>query len=333
MLVNQPPSQAKALAAGERVMVLLGGWPDEEVEPYTAVSSRPCSLRLPPLPRDNMWDPVAATVTDQMLLCNIDYDQYMTDPKEKDFRCWGLDLAAPKAWTALPPPPVPLFLSASAAWLGQLVMVGGSREHHHDLEQLEGTTHLQLYHPGKAAWTEGPPLPAPLFEGCVVAVGTDGLLVLGDFEAGATNLYLLEGGLWRALPVSGHPHVRPGCSVAALDGGEEGLVAISGNRAEFFSLRTETWRDLPQPTVNYAPTLRVSVGLSLGRLVVAGGLDMAEGEMNNKMEAFEGGQWVAQPRRLSAGRTHQAELHLPAALCAETPPAIQGYRTANRTFG
>ena len=62
-------------------------------------------------------------------------------------------------------------------------------------------------------------MPAPLFEGCAVPVRRQGLLVLGDFEAGETNMYLLTGpgGEWRAMPESRHYHSRPGCAVASLE--------------------------------------------------------------------------------------------------------------------
>ena len=59
----------------EKLLVLVGGWPDDlDGEPYTAVSLTPCRLKLPPLPKKYMWDPLAELVRIQMLLCNIDYD-------------------------------------------------------------------------------------------------------------------------------------------------------------------------------------------------------------------------------------------------------------------
>merc|ERR1712130_11581 len=112
-----------------------------------------------------------------------------------------------------------------------------------DLSLLDGTTHLQLYNPRKRTWTQGTKMPAPLFEGCAVPVRLQGLLVLGDFEAGNTNLYLLTGpkGEWRAMPRSRHYHSRPGCAVATLDGSNEGLVAVTGDHTEFFSFTRQVW--------------------------------------------------------------------------------------------
>ena len=306
-------------------MVLVGGWPDSDTpQPYSAVSLRPCGLALPPLPRSSMWDPVAELVQDRMLICNMDYDKYIVSAMAKDYKCWSLDLAAsPLTWTALPPPPMKLFLSTSASWEGLLAIIGGSQEHHHDLGQLDGTRQLQLYNPREGIWGLGPPLPASLFEGCAVPMGSHGLLVLGDFESGPTNLYLLSGpdGKWRQMPESRHLHVRPGCAATTLAGGLEGMVAISGDNAEFFSFLAEEWVDMPAPMVPRAQNMKVSVGLSEGKLVVAGGWDSSLQEMSQKVEAWEDASgWVAYPRDLSEGRTHQAELSLPASLC-EAPKA------------
>ena len=149
-------------------------------------------------------------------------------------------------------------------------------------------------------------------------MGSHGLLVLGDFESGPTNLYLLSrpGGEWRQMPESRHLHTHPGCAVTTLADGVEGMVAISGNNAEFFSFLAEKWVEMPPPLVPRAPSMKVSVGLSQGRLVVAGGWDSSLMEMSMRVEAWEEGRgWVAYPRDLSEGRTHQAELSLPASLC------------------
>ena len=51
----------------EKLLVLVGGWPDDlDGEPYTAVSLTPCRLKLPPLPKKYMWDPLAELVKNQM---------------------------------------------------------------------------------------------------------------------------------------------------------------------------------------------------------------------------------------------------------------------------
>ena len=317
----------------EKLLVLVGGWPDDmDGEPYTAVSLTPCRLKLPPLPKKYMWDPLAELVRNQMLLCNIDYDQYIVDKRVK-YGCWALNLNSPsQSWTPFPAPPQKLFLSASASWLGQLAIVGGSESHHADLSLLDGTTHLQLYNPTQHTWTQGPRMPAPLFEGCAVPVRQQGLLVLGDFEAGETNFYLLTGpeGEWRAMPVSRHYHSTPGCAVATLEGDNEGLVAVTGDHTEFFSFSRQVWMDLPNPASHRAASMHVSVGVSQGRLVMAGGWDSQLMEQSHLVEAWEEGLgWVQLPRQLEVGRTRQAELELPASLCEKAN--LSSYRTANRT--
>ena len=318
----------------DTLLVLVGGWPDDvEGEPYSVVSLKPCGLKLPALPKKYMWDPLAELVQHQMLLCNIDYDQYLVD-QQISYGCWGLNFNSPSlSWTAFPPPPKKLFLSASASWRGQLAIVGGSKRHHSDLSLLDGTTHLQLYNPRQRTWTQGPQMPAPLFEGCAVPVRQQGLLVLGDFEAGKTNLYLLTGpeGEWRAMPVSRHYHSRPGCAVATLDGSNEGLVAVTGDHTEFFSFTRQVWVDLPNPVSHRAASMHVSVGVSQGRLVMAGGWDREMQEKSHLVEAWEEGRgWVPLAHQLKVGRTRQAELELPASLC-EQAGLSSSYRTANRT--
>ena len=307
---KEKPREAAGPDGQELLMVLVGGWPDEaEAQPYSAVSSRPCGLQLPPsLPRDFMWDPVVELVQGVMVLCNIDYDKYMKKAT-KDFRCWGVEVGreAP-LWSPLPSPPKKLFLTASASWEGQLAMVGGSEQHSTDVNQLEGSTHFQLYDPRNMAWRWGPDLPAAIFEGCAVAGKDDGLFVLGYFESGPTNFYLFDGksGEWQEMPASPHQHTRPGCTMASLQAGEEGLVAISGNHAEYFSFSRREWEELPQPLVSRSPHVRVSVGLSQGQLVVAGGYDRSLGETSHQVEGWQEGEgWVELDYLLAVGRTHQ----------------------------
>ena len=310
----------------EEVLVLLGGWPEWEEEwgvetveeeeevksSYSVVSPGGCRPHLPPLPRGDMWDPVAAAVGGALLVCNMDYTAYMSAARRKDYRCWALHTkAAPLAWTPFPAPPKRLFLAASTAWRGRLAVVGGSETHHTDLAALRGTRHLQLYSPARRQWSRGPALPAPLFEGCAAATRL-GLLVLGEFDSGDTNLYLLARGVWRGMPASRHPHVRPGCTVTTV-GQEDGLIAVSGSVVELFSLARQEWRELPRLAVARAAHARVSVGHSAGRLVVAGGWDMYTMEPATAVEVWRGEGWQVEGQVV--GRTRQAEVHLPATTC------------------
>ena len=335
-------------------MVLVGGWQrrglaEVESQPYSAVSSRPCGLQLPPtLPRGFMWDPVVELVQGVMVLCNMDYDQYITKAI-KDFRCWGVEVGreAP-IWSPLPSPPKKLFLTASASWEGQLAVVGGSEHHSTNVNQLEGSTYFQLYDPRKLTWRWGPNLPAALFEGCAVAGKDDDLFVLGYFESGPTNFYLFDGksGAWQEMPASPHQHIRPGCTMASLGAGEEGMVAISGDHAEYFSFSRREWDELAKPLVHRSPHVRVSVGLSQGQLVVAGGYDLSLGETSHLVEAWQEGGWVQLDYLLAVARTKQVcqhnsvtlnqsttapsqgDLELPASLCASPG---SGYTIGNRT--
>ena len=76
--------------------------------------------------------------------------------------------------------------------------------------------------------------------------------------------------------------------------------------------------------------MHVSVGVSQGRLVMAGGWDSQLMEQSHLVEAWEEGLgWVQLPRQLEVGRTRQAELELPASLCEKAN--LSSYRTANRT--
>ena len=318
----------------DKLLVLVGGWPDDtEGEPYSVVSVKPCELKLPPLPKKYMWDPLVELVQHRMLLCNIDYDQYILD-RRVSYGCWGLNFAKPSlSWKPFPPPPKKLFLSTSASWRGQLAIIGGSQSHHSDLSLLRGTTHLQLYNPRRGSWSQGPEMPAPLFEGCAVPVRRQGLLVLGDFEAGETNMYLLTGpgGEWRAMPESRHYHSRPGCAVASLDGRNEGLVVVTGDHTEFFSFTHQRWIELPDRLSRRAATNHVSIGMSQGRLVRAGGWDDLLQEKSHVVEAWEEGRgWVPLATQLKVGRTRQAELELPASLCKEQA-SLSSHKTANRT--
>ena len=334
-----PPQGPHARVGGElkedSVLVLVGGWPGEEASSYSPASTLPCSLDLPALPRPNMWDSLVDLVDGMVVACSMDYDLYIADRRTKDFQCWGLQLArSPLAWAALPPPPHLLFLSTSTVWGGRLAVVGGSQAHHQDLDQLNGTTHVQLYDPASDTWSAGPALPAPLFEGCAVADSDQGLLVLGHFETehGMTNFYRVEGvgGRWRALARSRHYHTRPGCTVATYRG-EEGLVAVSGRHAEFYSFPRGVWADLPPLQVRRAAGTRVSVGVSQGQVVVAGGWDMGLQEKAKAVEALQGAAWVVVEPPLVPGRTHQGEVQLPGNLCTNTATDTNTKTATNTT--
>jgi hypothetical protein len=106
----------------------------------------------------------------------------------------------------------------------------------------------------------------------------------------------------------------PGCAVAALGGGEEGLVAVSGSETELFSFSLG-WLPLPRLSGPRFPGLRVSLGWSGGRLVAAGGYDLASMEPAAGVEALGPGGWEPAGRLEGGARTRQGELRVPGGLC------------------
>ena len=303
------------------ILVLVGGWPDSaDSSSYSPVSSGPpCQPRLPPLPRPYMWDLMAEVVQGLLITCNMDYNKYQADGT-KDFACWSIDPEASlAAWTPLPPPPLLLFLSTSATWNDKMVVVGGSRQLHQDLDRLKGTKHLQVYHPKERSWIHGPALPGRLLEGCAVTTKELGLLVLGNFRGSKANFYQLPGldSAWHELPSSHYRHQRPGCAVVDLEG-EHGLLVVTGGLAEFFSIKKKSWRELPPLVNQLSPNCRVSVGMSSGRVVVAGGWDVQDQEKARAVEAWKEGEgWEVLDHQLEVGRTRHTEVELPAFICSK----------------
>ena len=85
-----------------------------------------------------------------------------------------------------------------------------------------------------------------LFKGCAVST-SKGLVVIGDFEAGTTNGYILRStqiwpfgaqSYWSPLPVSHYRHPNPACAEAKINS-EIGIVVVSGNVVEMLVHRYE----------------------------------------------------------------------------------------------
>ena len=205
-------------------------------------------------------------------------------------------------------------------------MVGGAREllPPATFHAMEGTRLVQRYSPATRAWARDPDLPAQLFEGCAVATPR-GLVVIGEFEAGAANSYVLgAGGRWAALPLSHYRHTSPACSLATL-GNVTGVVAVSGNSVEMLVLSSGNntdsssnstgwrWQLLPAPTVSRSGSVAASLGVSLGRLVLTGGVDLASGEVSGVVEVWDeaAAGWRPQQRRQPAPTFRHGVTSLP----------------------
>jgi hypothetical protein len=262
-----------------------------------------------------MWDPAVGLVRDQLVTCYTDYGTVSAEARYTSSRgseCWALALgrAEPRAWQPLAAPPLTRFYPATATVGSRLLLIGGSRTMTPGMVGMVGTTTVQRLHLPTGRWTLGRPLPGPLFSGCAVRLPR-GILVLGDFEAGAPNAYMLSRGVWMPLPVSTFPHENPACGRARL-GGEEVAVAATGNTIEYYSPSSNAWRALPAPAVHRALLPRPSVGVAGGRLVITGGLDKMEMAVSTVVEAWDeaAGRWVV-AGSLATARTRQGEVQVP----------------------
>lgn len=324
---HSPPARpARTRAQGARtyqrrreasVSLVVGGWPTQSSSDYSVLGGpASCPLALPPLPRQGMWDPSVELVKNILVTCSINYDK-VTAPhytSREGMACWGLALGTSQPWRALSPPPRTRFLAASASLGSRLLLIGGSKSMTPGMVKMTGTTTVQILHLASGKWARGRPLPAPVFSACAVRL-PHGVLVVGDFEAGSTNAYILKRGKWTPLPPSLHPHEMPTCVRVSL-GGEEVAAVASGNQVEFYSPSAGEWRALPRPLVDRAAHPRPSLGVSKGgSLLLAGGFDMEELEESTVVEVWHEaeGRWEVQAR-LETGRTRQGEVVVPAKL-------------------
>lgn len=177
---------------------------------------------------------------------------------------------------------------------------------------MSGTRTVQVYDAETNSWSVSPvQLPAPLFEGCAVST-TFGIVVIGDFEAGRPNAYILREGEWNHLPVSNYAHTNPGCSLVTINN-HTGILVISGIWAEFLRLEDKEWIILPQPKIRRFSDLKPTVGTSLGRIVVVGGVDRDTGEVSDVIEVWdeEAADWRLSGRVMDSRRTRQTEIAVP----------------------
>ena len=177
---------------------------------------------------------------------------------------------------------------------------------------MSGTDTVQEYWPDSDSWSvSNIALPAPLFEGCAVSTKA-GLVVIGDFEAGQHNGYILVAGQsWQPLPLTLFHHSAPACAAVRL-AGQPGVLVLSGQRVEFLQLAARRWEALPGPVVRRSREVRPSLGVSLGRVVLAGGLDLDTGEPSSALEVWdEAGQEWGVDSSLPGARLRQTDISLP----------------------
>ena len=70
-------------------------------------------------------------------------------------------------------------------------------------------------------WSRGPPLPAPLYEGCTVGTHK-GLFVVGSFEEtdnprNTMPAYLFKDNKWHQLPLLPFDDPNPGCGLGKIN--------------------------------------------------------------------------------------------------------------------
>ena len=301
------------LSTSERdfVTVMVGGSTEDSDDSYSLVDpSHSCSISLDPLPVHNMWDPIVAVVQDQMVACYIDYEHYITWGTKKSL-CWQLRVDTRSRWTPVPSPPQGMFLTTSAVVGEKLLVIGGSLQYTYDIKNMSGTTLVQEYDIRSRTWAEGTRLPAPLFEGCAVETLL-GVIVIGDFEAGNPNAYILDRSKWKPLPLSNYAHTNPGCALVTINR-KSGVLVISGSFVEFFSLWDNKWIKLPGTKVKRKRDIRPTVGMSHGQIVITGGFDMDSGEVSDIIEVWDGEEWMwrVASKRVKGNRIRQGDVSLP----------------------
>ena len=262
-----------------------------------------------------MLEPVVGIVNDKLLVCYIDHDCYrqFLDNRTK---CWMLNLSKRKRrlWKQVPTPHHSMFLPSSASYNSEVWMIGGSPrllppELYND---MSGTKIIQKFNVDTLTWSRGPDLPAPLFEGCSVATES-GLVVIGWFETGDTNTYIYDKSKrWRPLPKSHYSHTSPGCTLATVNN-VTGVLIITGNDVEILDLDNRLWTKLPSPKIDRAPERRPTVGVSFGRLIIAGGVDMRNVDVSDVIEMWDDNthQWVVTSTRVKNPTLRQGQVAMP----------------------
>ena len=262
-----------------------------------------------------MVDPVVGIVQDKLLVCYIDHDCFrqFLDNKTK---CWMINLSKRKRrlWKQVSPPQQSMFLPTSVSFNSEIWIIGGS----HRLlppelyNEMSGTNIIQKFNVDTLTWSRGPDLPAPLFEGCAVATGS-GLVVIGWFETGDTNTYIYDRSKsWRPLSHSHYSHTSPGCTLATVNS-VTGVMVITGNQVEMLDLDNNVWVKLPQPNIDRASERRPTVGISFGRLMIAGGVDMSNVDVSDVIEEWDdiAHQWVLTSTRVKNPTLRQGQVAIP----------------------
>ena len=159
-------------------------------------------------------------------------------------------------------------------------------------------------------WSSGVPLPFPLFEGC--AVNTDsGIVVLGDFEGGPFNAYILVDEQWHPLPPSTFYHANPACAHVTVSS-ENVLIALSGQNIEYFSFVQNKWIKMKPPDVKRSKNKPPTIGMSFGSLVISGGVDEENLEVSDKIEIWNESTsaWKTVQERKNSGRKDQTGVYM-----------------------
>ena len=303
--------------------VAVGGLLENPENSYSLVeveTDTQCVLSLPPLPQRLMLDPLVCLVAETILLCSSDYDTYRAN-HHRHTQCWRLNLTRrPRVWVSVQSPLISLFLPTFTSHGSKIYMLGGSEDllAGSEMSLMSGTRTVQTYDMRTNTWDlPTAQLPAPLFEGCAVST-SQGIVIIGDFEAGLPNAYISQQGeaegeaQWRPLPVSNYAHTNPGCSVVTITN-ITGVLVISGLRAELLRLEDNKWIKLPQLKIRRFSELRPTVGTSLGRVVVVGGVDRDTGQVSDVIEVWdeEERDWVVSRQVMDNRRTRQTELAVP----------------------
>ena len=284
--------------------------PTEMDSSYSVVSPE-CTLDLPPLPQRMPYKPLSGYLSGHLLACYLDYWVYRQH-HTKDYQCWSLNLdTASKKWSKMEPPLHALWFSSAVVSDDKFLIVGGSEVYSDNLRSMNGTVYVQEYSLATKKWASGVPLPYPLFEGCAVNTGA-GVVVVGDFEGGFFNAYILDQGLWQPLSPTLFYHATPACASVTLNS-EEVIIVISGQNIEYFSFLHNRWINMEPPNVPRSENKPPTLAMSSGRLIIAGGVDLETVGVSDEYEIWDPVKkaWRTKNGKEYFGRVDHAQITLP----------------------
>jgi N-acetylneuraminic acid mutarotase len=171
--------------------------------------------------------------------------------------------AAPTAWDARAPMPLPRTEVAAAAVGNEIVVFGGFTQ------DGSASPRADAYSPARDTWRRLPDLPIGVHHAMAVAAGGKVYAIGGYSGTGATlrAAFVLERGAWRAIPRMPFPRAAAGAGVV------RGKIVVAGGVGEarrlarnalVYDIRTRRW------SVVAGPTPREHLGVtSLGGVVYA----------------------------------------------------------------